>query len=320
MPRTARRWRDLIPGLVALALLGATATAVLLYARVGTLRGDKFDVVVLASHAYDIEPGTEVWLVGQRVGTVSAVDFRPPATDTGRRLVVHLELLERARPHLRRDARVQFSSGSSLLGSRVVALSPGTLDAPALADDDTLLATPELDLRTVAGTFADIGEQLPQLRSDVNGIVSSIREGDGALGAATRGQGLAAVAGLQGSLVSLTRQLSGTSNGSLAPMLRSPELRSRARRATARADSVRLLLSSESGTLGRFRRDSSLAAQVAAVRDEVSTVRALLELPAGSAGRVLHDGVVAAELRELERELELLLDDVKKRPLRYVVF
>ncbi len=320
MPRTATRWRDLVPGLVALTLLVASTLAVLLFARVGTLRGEKFDVVVLASQAHDIDTGTEVWLAGQRVGTVTGVDFRPPSVDTAGRLAVHLELLERARPLLTRDAQVRFTAGSSLLGSRVVALSPGTADAPQLVDDDTLRARPDRDLRSLVGTFADVGDQLPQLRSDVNQIVSSLRSTESSLGAITRGEGLATVGRLQSSLVSLTRQLSGTTDGSLGPMLRSPEIRSRVGRATARADSVRLLLSSDAGTLGRFRRDSTLAAQVAAVRDEVSIVRALLDLPAGSAGRALHDGAIVAELRELERELELLIEDVKSRPLRYVVF
>ncbi|HEX5581511.1 MAG TPA: MlaD family protein [Gemmatimonadaceae bacterium] len=320
MPRTAVRWRDLIPGVVAIALLAATAVAVLVYARVGALRGGTFDLVVVAGQAYDIERGTDVWLAGQRVGAVDEVTLRPPSADTTQRILVRLQVLERARPLLRHDSRVEFRTGGSLLGSRVVALSPGTPDAPAVSPGDTLVALPERDLRTLFGTLADVGDQFPHLQRDVDAIVSSLRQGDGTLGAATRTEGLVALAGLQSALVSLTRQLSATDSGSLGPLLRSPDLRDRARRATARADSVRRLVASSSGTLGRFRRDSSLVTQITAVRDEVATVRALVDLPAGSAGRALHDGALAAELEALERELDLLVRDVKEHPLRYVVF
>ncbi len=320
MPRTATRWRDLAPGAVVLLVLVLGALAILRFARVGALRGDTFHVALLTGTAYDVEPGTEVWLVGQKVGAVTAVDFRPASTDTARRILVSLEILERARPLLRKDTRVDFRAGGSLLGARVVALSPGTPDAPPLGAGDTLVSVQRRDLASLTDAFADVRDDVPVLRGDVNAILRHFREGDGTLGAATRAEGFAALGGLQQALVSLTTQLSGTDDGSLGRLVRSPDLRARVLSASARADSVRQLMDAPTGTLGRFRRDSTLLAQVAAVRDEVAIVRALVDLPAGTAGRVVHDGVIAARLRELERELDLLMADVKERPLRYLTF
>ena len=76
------RWRDLLPGLLALTACVLAAVFVLLYARVGALRGDTFPLVVLGGSSQDLLQGTEVWLAGQAIGQIEGVEFRPPSTDT----------------------------------------------------------------------------------------------------------------------------------------------------------------------------------------------------------------------------------------------
>jgi hypothetical protein len=138
------------------------------------------------------------------------------------------------------------------------------------------------------------------------------------LGAKARGSAI----GGGGAIASRIRQLATRfRGGSVSPLLAADDpTRRRVAQATARADSIRLLLAMPSGTVGRFRRDSTLAAQITAVRAEVTAVRALLDEPTGAAGRVLHDGVLARQLAELEAELGVLAADVRDRPLRYIVF
>ena len=93
----------------------------------------------------------------------------------------------------------------------------------------------------------------------------------------------------------------------------------RARRRFARG-CLRALVTSKESAVGRFRRDSTLLKTVGSVRDEVSVVRALLDEPRGTAGRVLNDSILQRQLTAAERELGLLMTDLRKHPLRYVAF
>lgn len=320
MTRNALRWRDLVPGTVVLTVLVVLVVGILALGGIGTLRGETFRLHVLAGTTRDIASGSDVWLAGQRIGTVVDVSFRAPSTDTSQRLLLELDVLERARPLLSHNSTVEFRAAGSLLGALVVDLSPGTTDAPPVEPGDTLVARPPTDLQDLAGSFADVGTQLPVLRQDVSAILGHLRDADGTIGAAARAEGFVELGRLQASLVGLTRQLSGTDDGSLGPMLRGPELRARAARAAARADSIRQLLTSDAGNFGRFRRDSTLVRQIAEVRDEISILRLLADSPDGTVGRARHDGVIAARLAELEQELGVLVADVKKRPFRYLHF
>src|SRR5688572_19417435 len=113
MPRP-KKWADLVPGLAALAVLGLGVAAVLTLARVGSLRGPADRLYAAVSEARGVTAGTEVWLRGHRIGTVTDVVFRPPSLDTTARVLLVLEVLERHRAAIRRDADVRIRAGGSL--------------------------------------------------------------------------------------------------------------------------------------------------------------------------------------------------------------
>src|SRR5687768_10443467 len=112
MPRP-KRWADLVPGLAALAVLGLGVAAVLLFARVGTLRGRADRLYAAVAEARGVTAGTEVWLGGYQVGTVADVVFRPPSLDTAARVLLVLDVLEQHLPAIRRNADVRIKPGGS---------------------------------------------------------------------------------------------------------------------------------------------------------------------------------------------------------------
>lgn len=314
------RWRELVPGLLATAALGVIVVAVLLFARVGALRGDTLRVVVLAPSARELLAGSEVWIAGQKVGVVETIEFRSAATDTNERLAITVAVLEAARPQLRADTHAEFKTGGSLLGAPVVALVGGSSAAPPLEDGDTIRARREVDPQSVAAGFARAGADLPVLRENVVAILAELREADGTLGAAMRGETFASAGALAGRLRRLGASL-GSDRGTVGALVSERgTVRARIVRVQARADSVRQVLDSPTGTFGRFRRDSALVRQITEVRDEIAIVRALIDLPAGTAGRVVHDGILAEQLADLQVQLDALIADMKARPFRYVVF
>ena len=94
----------------------------------------------------------------------------------------------------------------------------------------------------------------------------------------------------------------------------------RARRAMARADSIRALLASSNGSYGRLRRDSTLIREVADIRNELDIVRARMTSPTGTIGRVHADSSLLDAVANTRREMTLIITDIHRRPLRYIHF
>jgi hypothetical protein len=93
-----------------------------------------------------------------------------------------------------------------------------------------------------------------------------------------------------------------------------------ARVALSRADSIRALLASPRTSLGRFRRDATLMGTVGQVRDELAAFRAQLDDADGTVGRLSSDSAMTRSLADTQREMAMLFEDMRKRPLRYVNF
>ncbi len=319
MPRHVS-WRALWPGL---ALAGALAFGVFwvfVYARVGALRGDTYRIYSVTSDARGVLKGTEVWLAGQKVGLVAGIHFRPITSDTLRRLLMELEVLEEFQPLIRGNSFVQIRPGGTLIGQQVVAISTGTVSSPALAPGDTIVAQPQGDTETLASEIAGLGRAF----TDVMGHAGSIREQLMTVSGVARLED-----GEPGSIqleVLRTRaehlSSAAVGDGTVGLVLRggSKTLVGRALAVTARADTLAQLLASDRTVFGQFRRDTTLGHHVAALRDEVSRVRALAAAPVGTIGRARTDDAIALELGELERRLDALIEDIKRRPLRYLHF
>lgn len=320
MPPPRARWPNLIVGLVCSAALVVGAVAVLVFARVGALRGDTVRLYATTQMARGVFPGTDVWLEGQKIGRVAAVRFRAPSTDTTERLLVELEILERQLPYLRHDSWTQIRAGGTMIGTPVVWVHAGSAAAPAVRAGDTLPMRPQGDAEDVMARAEAAAEQFPKIMADfrrIGGALDSARGTAGSVLGDERGRKqLEVVRGRAAGLVQRATRGSGTSGLLLRGGVR--DLAGRARAAVAGTDSLRAMLASRDNSFGRFRRDSTLMATVEDLRNEVSIVRRLLAGPNGTAGRALHDSALYDQLGQLQRELGALMQDMKDRPLRYL--
>lgn len=320
-------WRQLLIGLVTLATIIGAALAVLLFARVGALRGDRIKLYVRSQEARGVMKGTEVWLAGQKVGLVNVVRFLPAAADTSHRVVMDIDILEQYALHIRHNSPIQIRAGGSLIGTPVVAIDAGAGGSPHIVDGDTLIARPQGDAETVTSQIAIASRQLPEIIANVKLLNAQLNEVRGTAGAVMNDQeGRQQLEVLRGRATRLTRSAT-AGTGTIGLALRGGEggapggaLGDRARHAMASADSLRLLVSSGTSSVGRFRRDSTLLRSVSSLRAEVSIVKALLAEPRGTAGRAMADSAITRELSAMERELGVLMDDIKRRPQRYIAF
>ena len=313
-------WRSLVPGLIAIAIIIVATVAMLMFARVGALRGETVRIYAATSEARGLMKGSEVWLAGQKVGQVAEITFRPVAEPVAERLLLELDLLEQYLAQLRRDSYAQIRTGGKLIGAQVVYLTVGTIGAEAVTAGDTLLTERQADTEGVASELAEATRQFPAIINNVKLLDAQLAGARGTLGALGVEDGMDQMGVIGDRAVAFGgRALAG--EGSLALVFRrGPSHLERARRTIARADSIRVLLSSRATSLGRLRRDSTLLREITSVRDEASIVRAMLAEPRGTAGRAVADSAIIDELAALERDLGTLVRDFKRDPLRFIGF
>jgi phospholipid/cholesterol/gamma-HCH transport system substrate-binding protein len=319
----ARRlaWSNVRGGLVAIAAIAVISIGTLKFARVGALRGDTIRVYAVVGAARGVLKGSEVWLMGQKVGKIADIQFRSPSeSDTSARVLVMMDVLERYREAIHRDAVAQIRPGGSVIGAMVIYLSSGSAAAPTIRNGDTVHAKAQSDVEAATSQFGAATRELPAVMANVKTIRDELKSSRGTMGALMHGgtidRGPIRSAGAQ---MSRMRQRLSGGPGSLGQIMNG-DLAARARRVMARADSVRALVGSSSTSLGRLRRDSTLVAEVNDIRDELAEVRAALDESRGTAGRVLHDSAAFSALGEVHREMTLLVADLKKHPLRYSPF
>jgi len=314
------RWLDLKIGLISASIILVVGLLILVFGNVGAVHGRKFTLYVTTDEARGVIRGTEVWLDGQLVGTVKDVAFRPPTVNPKDRLVLMLSMLDDARPHIRMDTRVQIRAGTTIIGDQVVYMSSGTSRQRGIKDGDTIRAGEQQDLESVSSDVALATREFPGIIENVKLLSAQLRSTQsviGAFGVDMRGPQLQR---LRARSEHLMTRLSGGSG--TIPMLFGPsdELRGRASRAMAAADSIRTLVSSDRHSLGRFRRDSTLTQEIQETRDELERVQALASSPNGTIGRLRADSAIAVAIHRDVASLDSLFADIKKHPLRYIAF
>jgi len=319
MPRPAN-WRDLRIGIIAAVMVAVVALAVLLFARPGALRGDTFRLLVRVSSSRGLMKGSEVWVGGQRVGTVSNVRFLRPSADSAGALVVELDVLERHRHAIRMDSPVEIRAGARLISPPVVAIAPGSMGARVVREGDTLRGGSQADIEGVMGRFSEATRQFPAVIADVKRVNQQLRNPRGTIGAFGSEGGGVELAAVRARGSRLAESF-GNGRGTLGRLLdRRGALVARAQAVLARADSVQQLVGSPGASVGRFRRDSRLQATVQDIQQELSTIRTLLQEARGSAGRFQQDSAIVRELIETQREMGAIMADIRRRPFRYLNF
>ena len=310
-------WRELTGGIIAAAAIAAVTLAVLLFARVGGVHGKKVTLYVVTAEAPGILSGTEVWVAGQKEGVVNDVTFQPPTAPESERVVITTEFLKEALPSVRRDSYAQIKPGGSMIGTLVVAISPGTASARPLRDGDTVYARQRAVVANLSDDIGSVGPQFAALGAATKELADKINRPVGTIGN-YRASGLADLPDVSAGMSSLSARAS-NGNGTIGRAMRG-DLRLRASRAMAAADSIRTLMSSNKGSVGRFRRDTTFFSNANHILAEIDTLRVLLADPVGSFEAAHSDSTLTIQLTRTHTLLAALIKDAKSHPLRYIQF
>jgi len=306
-------WRKLLPGLAAIVGVLIVALGVVFFAGVGQIRGKKEHFFLATDQARGVMRGTEVWIAGQKAGLVDYVAFAPPSSDSTGRVVIAFSVRASDAAQIRRTSTAELRAGTSIIAPVVISIDAGTAGSPAAHPGDTIRAARQADAEVAAAKLGAATKELPQLMADVKSIARLAREHP--LLTILRGHdGDGEGAGVIGLREHFTAFQNSGASGARA------DFASRARATLARADSVRALLGSPTGTLGRLRRDSSFMQSVASVTIELTTLKEEMSLTDGTLGRYAKDSALSHSLVASQREMKLLFDDIRRRPLHYIWF
>ena len=279
-------WRNLAGGIVALVLIIGGAFSIIAFARVGSLKGDKYTVYILADRAGGILKGTDVWLQGQKVGVVKGVGFRSGAAVS---TVLEVEVMSSYKQFIRQDSPVEFKPGGTFVGAQVVALRVGSATAPVLEAGDTLTRVSVIDPDFRSNELTAAGQDFPEIVTSLRSIGSDLSKTQSQFnslaehrsGLQVRDQAHVAILVAQERDASPARprpqrSASARRSRSSAPTrcsisCTSPErsaasrpIRGSARRsrgARSELDSVRIRIAREDGAAGRFLADDAVAAR-----------------------------------------------------------
>jgi MlaD protein len=316
MPRQLH-WRELRVGVIAAGVIAVIVISVLLFARVGALHGKKVTLYVVTAEAPGLLAGTEVWLAGQKEGIVTDVSFRPASVPESERILITTQFLAEALSSVRRDSYAQIKPGGSMIGTLVVAISPGSMSARPLHDGDTVYTRPSVAVSNLTEDISSIMPVVSELGAATKELAERLGNPRGTVGS-YRASGFPDLSDVSAGMSSLSARAT-RGRGTIARSA-SGNLRARASHAMAAADSIRALLASNKGSLGRFRRDTTLATTAAHVMAEVDTLRAMLSNPVGAIAAAHPDSALTHQLEQTHILLAALIKDAKSNPLRYITF
>jgi hypothetical protein len=311
-------WRHLVPGILTAVGTVVVATGMLLVGHLGILHGTTMRLFVTSDGARGVIQGTEVWLNGERIGTVEGSMLLPISDDTTRRVLVTLQVYKHDAVGLRRDTRAQIRPGSSLIGAPVVVFSGGSVHGRAVQPNDTLHADPQTQLDVTRAQFAVAEQDLPVIRADVDSLKEQLFSGNGSIAAASRDTRYTTQFRL---LAKELRRHPAHQPGTLA-LLDRGAVQAHASHAMATADSIGHLLSHPAtGTsLARLQHDSTLMRAARDAQADLAATRSLLHYTYGTVGRVNVDSALDRKLAESDASLRAVMADAVSHPERYSPF
>ena len=308
-------WRELTGGIIAVAVIVLLVLVTLKYARVGVIHGKKVTLYVHTDQAGGVRSGTEVWVAGQKSGLVTDVEFQPPSGDAGERLVITTEILEDALPSIRQDSYAQIRPSGSLIGTPVVYIAAGLSTSPPLHNGDTIHTRSKARVGRLAADVGTIEPAISEFATSVKELYAKAKGPVGTIGN-LHSHGLPRMPEV-GERLSRMATKATRGSGTLGLASRN-NLKGRASRVMAAADSIRTLVSSNKGSLGRFRRDTTLATKAKGVLAELDTLLAFASNPMGSIAGHDPDSTLTRELARQRVLTAALVEDIKKHPTRYI--
>lgn len=158
--------------------IGFTVFAVAIYV-VGMnqqLFNRTFHISGTFSDVSGLQAGNNVRFSGITVGIIQRIRMESDTT-----VRVDMSINEDVRRFIKEDAEGLIGT-ESLMGNKVLIITPGTSNLPEIKDGDTIRTSPPMDMDRLMGTVKTTSDNLALITGDLAEIVHTIRQGKGTIG------------------------------------------------------------------------------------------------------------------------------------------
>ena len=123
-----------------------------------------------------LQAGNNVRFSGITVGIIQRITIE---SDTLVR--VDMSISDEVRQFIKQDAEAVIGT-ESLMGNKVLIITPGTSDLPEIEDGDVIKTNPPMNIDQLMSTVKRTNDNLALITGDLADIVHTIREGKGTIG------------------------------------------------------------------------------------------------------------------------------------------
>lgn len=306
-PRRKIGWHQVRTGVVLLCSILGAAALVFFLDEIRRALAAGPAVTVVAEEARDLAPGSDVWVAGRPGGRVTGVTFRSSGGERSP-VTIRARLRRDAAAALRADAEARVRR-SGLFGPAVLALDPGSPDAPPFDASETLVARDEPGAAEIRGRIDELREELEGAEHLARRLGERMRDGPGTLASLRRDTLLLGrLAERADEVRALARRARG---GSAARLLRDRRIRRSLESVLARAREIGRSLAGRDAP-------RALGGELRELGRRLDRIAARIEAAEGTVGRALRDGELLVQLRLVRARADSVRAELAADPRRWL--
>lgn len=312
-------WSQIRVGLAVVAALVVLAVAIFFIGESAAIFGARYELTTLMPSANGLIEGASVKLAGQDVGKVETIEFIP--IENRRRpedvLKITMSINVAVQEQIRGDSEARVRT-QGLLGDKVIDLTPGTPDAPALSPGDTVPSAIAVDYEQMLASAAELVDDLSVMLRNMRSIADNLLAGQG-----TAGRMLMDTA-LYVEMLSTSRSMTeflesvGNAEGAFAQLAQDDQLYQDLRSVVAGLDTLTTTLISGDGTLSRLITDDSLYVRLVSTSARADSMLSAIESGEGTLGQLVTDQDLYESLLKLLVDVQAVVLELREDPRKYV--
>jgi phospholipid/cholesterol/gamma-HCH transport system substrate-binding protein len=297
----------------------------------------KFRLKAHFAAADGLRDAAEVHLAGVNIGKVERVSLLPPDSPNDAKVEAVLLLTQNldGRPiteRIRTDSTAQLVAVSLLANDKMINITPGSVNAPAVAENEVLNSTSTMSINKLTETGNELLQQINKMAIPTNEILNKANRGEGTLGKIVNDESLynnldGAVGETKITLAKLQNTIDriNRGDGSAGKLLNDPELYDNLNRSVQQLEAISKDLRAGRGTAGKLLTDEALyndaRAAIVELRVSAGKINVItddLSAGKGTIGKLLKDEQLyddarqaIARLNSTTEKFDLLIGDAR---------
>ncbi|MBA2612559.1 MAG: MCE family protein [Bacteroidetes bacterium] len=168
--------RAIIVGLFVLVGIIFLIAGILMIGNIHQTFSTKMQVTTLFDDVNGLQKGNNIWFSGVKIGTVKRVEFYGKS-----QVKVIMNIDAKAQEYIRKDAKVKIST-DGFIGNKILVISGGSSDMPAVQENDTLGIEKTFSTEDIMNTFQENNKNVLAITTDFKTISKNLLDGKGNLG------------------------------------------------------------------------------------------------------------------------------------------